>query len=128
MVRTMIEATVFPPVVGCYVVYEDESAERPAYVGVASERGLDQRWNRDHLPARSGSSALRRSLGVHLGLTQEKLRRPARYYAPDVEAKITQALRRGYVEVYPCRSRAAALMLESQLIARLGPILNVRRS
>ena len=128
MIRTEIETTVFPGEVGCYVVYESESAERPLYVGVAARRGLVERWNRDHLRNRAGSSALRRSLGVHLGLVGGKLRRPARYYPPEVENKITEALKRGYVELYPCDSATEALLLEAALIAKLDPILNVRRN
>jgi hypothetical protein len=128
MIRTEIETTTFPGDVGCYAVYEDAESTRPLYVGVAARRGLNQRWNGDHLRARAGSSALRRSLGVYLGLVDEKLRRPARYYPPEVEDAITQALNRGYIELYPCTSETEALALESELIARLNPILNVRRN
>jgi hypothetical protein len=110
------------------VVYLEPEEDRPQYVGVASKRGLDQRWNRDHLSNRSGSSALRRSLRVHLGLVEDKLRRPKRYYPPELEESITKALRRGYVELYPCASEAEALLLEAQLIAELDPVLNVKRN
>lgn len=126
--RTRIETTTFPGDVGCYVVYAEERDERPLYVGVAARRGLNERWERDHLRDRAGSSAFRRSLGVHLGLVKDKLRRPARYYAPEVGQAITKALRRGYIELYPCRSEAEALLLESRLIAELDPILNVKRT
>jgi hypothetical protein len=112
MIRTEIQRTTFPGDVGCYAVYEDEEAERPLYVGVAAKRGLVGRWQRDHLRDRSGSSALRRSLGVHLGLVEDKLQRPARYYPPEVEAAITAALRRGCIELHPCGSEAEALLLE----------------
>ena len=128
MIRTQIQRTTFPGDVGCYAVYEDAEAERPLYVGVAAKRGLVERWQRDHLRDRSGSSALRRSLGVHLGLVEDKLRRPARYYPPEVEAAITTALRRGYVQLYPCGSEAEALLLEGRLISELDPILNVKRN
>jgi hypothetical protein len=96
-------------------------------VGVAAKRGLVERW-RDHLGNRSGSSALRRSLGVYLGLVEDKLRRPARYYPPEVEQAITAALNRGYIELYPCQSETEALLLEARLIAELDPLLNVRRN
>ena len=128
MLRTSIAATAFQGDVGCYVVYDSPDAERPLYVGVASRRGIDQRWNRDHLRNRAGSSALRRSLGVHLGLVDEKLRRPSRCYPEDVEAQITAALRRGYIELYPCHSEHEALAMELELIGRLDPLLNVRRN
>lgn len=126
--RESIATVIFPSVEGCYVVYGGASDERPLYVGVAARRGLDQRWNRDHLGGRSGSSALRRSLGVHLGLVEEKLRRPARYYPPEVEEQITVALKRGSIELYPCESEEEALLLEAELIARLDPVLNVQRN
>ena len=128
MMRTEIETTTFPGDVGCYVVYAEAGDEKPLYVGVAAKRGLDERWERDHLRNRSGSSALRRSLGVHLGLVEDKLRRPTRYYPPEVEAAITKALRRGCIELYPCESEAEALLLEARLIADLDPILNVKRN
>jgi excinuclease UvrABC nuclease subunit len=124
--RTRICDTEFPGDVGVYVVYETDGATRPLYVGVASRRSLRQRWG-DHLGSRSGSSALRRSLAVHLNLMHEKLRRPDRYHAPEVEKQITAALSRGYVELYPCTTEAEALALEARLIRELDPILNVLR-
>ena len=128
MQRTMIGETELPGTVGCYVVYKTPNAERALYVGMAGERGLHTRWSRDHLGRRSGSSALRRSLGVHLGLVDEKLRRPNRYYPPEVEATITEALRSGYIELYPCASVEEARRLEMELISQLDPILNVQRN
>ena len=65
---------------------------------------------------------------MHLGLLEDKLRRPARYYPPEVEAAITAALRRGYIELYPCGSEAEALLLEGRLIAEFDPLLNVKRN
>jgi hypothetical protein len=47
---------------------------------------------------------------------------------PEVEQAITKALERGYIELYPCGSRAEALALEAEVIARLDPSLNVRRN
>jgi GIY-YIG catalytic domain len=128
MNRTEIQMDHVPGDVGCFAVYEDAKAERPLYVGVAAKRGLVERWEHDHLRNRSGSSALRRSLGVHLRLVEDKLRCPARYYPPEVEAAITTALRRGYIELYPCRSEAEALLLEGRLISELDPLLNVKRN
>jgi excinuclease UvrABC nuclease subunit len=117
----------FPGDVGCYVVYPEADSDRPLYVGVAARRGLDERW-KDHLGRRSGSSALRRSLAVHLGLVDEKLRLPDRYYPPEVEEALTKALKRGFLELYPCESESEALVLEAELIAKLDPMLNVKRN
>jgi hypothetical protein len=41
---------------------------------------------------------------------------------------ITTALRRGYIELYPCGSESEALLLEGRLIAELDPVLNVKRT
>jgi GIY-YIG catalytic domain-containing protein len=89
MAATVRDAA-FPQTSGAYAVWGD--GDRPLYVGMAATQTLAQRWRRQHLRPRAGGSALRRTLGVRLGLVAEKLRRPERYYPAEVEAAITDFL------------------------------------
>lgn len=125
MVRQQVANADFPEQPGVYVVYGSAEAEQPLYVGVAS-RSLRQRW-RQHLGRRSGQSALRRTLGVHLGLVGEKLKLPARVYPPDIEQRITEHLRSRYLELHQTGSGDEAKVLEHRLIGELKPLLNVQR-
>jgi hypothetical protein len=109
------------------VLYETAEATRPLYVGVAARQTLRQRWMRQHLRPRAGGSALRRSLGVHLGFVPTKLRRPERYYPDDVEEAITSFLLNCWIELQPAVDAEAAERQESALIRQLAPALNVRR-
>jgi hypothetical protein len=124
--RHPISGVVLPKQPGVYVVY-GAGDERPLYVGVAATQTIAQRWHGQHLRPRSGGSALRRSLGMHLGLVTEKLRRPERYYPPDVEEAITKFLLACEVEVFPTETGEEARLLESKLIRELNPRLNVMR-
>lgn len=117
----------FPHQPGAYVVYESEADERPLYVGVAATQTIAQRWKRQHLYSRAGGSALRRSVGVSRGLVAEKLRRPARYYPPEVEQAVTEFLKACFVETYPTATAEDAKALEARLIRELNPSLNVAR-
>jgi len=116
----------YPQQPGVYVVYSGAD-ERPLYVGVAATQTIAQRWNGQHLRPRSGGSALRRSVGPHLGLVTGKLRRPDRYYSPSVEEAITGFLQSCEVEFHPTASGEEARVLESRLIRELDPRLNVIR-
>jgi hypothetical protein len=126
-VRSRVGDTTFPDEPGAYVVYEAKNAAGPLYVGVAAGQTIRQRWTRQHLKARSGGSALRRTLGVHRGLVFEKLKRPERYYPAQVEEAITAFLQDCWVEVRPTTAAASAKALESTLIATVDPVLNVQR-
>ncbi len=93
--REIIARAAFPEGFGVYAVYEaDAAAERPLYVGVAATETIRDRWRKYHLKNRAGGSALRRSLGVYLGLVESKLtRRRGRYYPAKVEQAITDFYR-----------------------------------
>lgn len=123
-VMKQVAETVFPSLPGAYVVWES-GEERPLYVGVAKTQTLAQRWQRQHLYPRAGGSALRRSVAVYLGLVQQKLRRPDRYYPASIEAQVTDFLRSCRVELLPTQSAEEAAVLEAQLIGKLRPKLNV---
>jgi hypothetical protein len=117
----------FPDSPGVYVVYEHQDDERPLYVGVAATQSLAKRWRSNHLAPRAGSSALRRTLGVHLERVEAKLKRPDRYYPPEVEAAITKFLRGCFIELYPTATGDEAKALEARKIRELSPMLNVAR-
>ena len=124
--RIVVRDVRFPEQIGVYAVWADGD-ERPLYVGVAATQTIAKRWLRQHLYPRAGGSALRRTLGLSLGLVAEKLRRPARYYPPKVEDAITRYLQGCTVEFWPAVSAQAARTLEKSLIRQLLPRLNVRR-
>jgi excinuclease UvrABC nuclease subunit len=126
-IRQRVEEADFPSQPGVYVVYEGTEDEQPLYVGVAATQTIAQRWRGQHLRPRSGGSALRRSLGVYLGLVTAKLRRPARYYSPEVEEAVTAFLVECRVDFFPTASADEARALESRLIRELNPRLNVLR-
>ena len=125
--RRRVSKATFPDQPGVYVVYERKNVTRSLYVGVAAKQTLRKRWRQNHLRPRAGSSALRRSLGVHLGLVEKKLRLPSRYYPPEVEEAITCFLRAVFVEFFPMSSGQEAVDLERKLIEQLSPRLNVSR-
>lgn len=117
----------FPSLPGAYVVRRVPDGA-VLYVGVAATQSIADRWKKQHLYPRSGGSALRRTLGVHLGLVAQKLRRPDRYYPPEVELEITRFLSSECsVESIPAESPQEARRLEAELIRSLNPLLNVRR-
>lgn len=125
--RQRVGSAMFDNAPGVYVLYQTSDASVPLYVGVAATQSLRQRWTGQHLRPRAGGSALRRTLGTHLGLVGVKLRRPARHYPPDVEAAITDFLNQSWVELHPTSTAVAAKALEARLIAELHPVLNVAR-
>lgn len=129
MARQLVRDAVFPRMPGVYVVYEpDPPDERPLYVGVAAAQTLCERWCAQHLKNRAGGSALRRTLGVELGLVETKLtHRVGRYYPPAVEQAITDFLQRCEVELHEVASADEADDLEVDLRERLKPRLNVAR-
>jgi len=69
-VRKLVRIASFPDSPGVYVVYRPDQ-ERPLYVGVAATQTIAERWRKQHLYPRAGGSALRRSLGLHLGRRHE---------------------------------------------------------
>src|SRR5437763_114635 len=119
MSRSLIEGVQFPPTAGVYVVWEGGDNTRPLYIGVAATQTIEQRWRRQHLLNRAGGSALRRSLGLHLGLVDRKLtvKRDGRFYPPEVELAITDFLRGCHIEFHEADSPEYARELESNLIA-----------
>ena len=125
--RCQIGEADFADVPRAYVVYGHRDDDRPLYVGKAATQSLRSRWQRQHLRGRSGGSALRRSLGVHLGLVGTKLRKPDRYYPDDVERAITVFLESCWIDFYPAEDADAAGATEHRLIAALDPELNVMR-
>lgn len=125
--KQLIQTAQFPELPGVYVVYENAHDEQPLYVGMAGTQTLRKRWQVNHLYARAGGSSLRRSLGLHLGLAKEKLERPERYYAPEIEAQITAFLASCWIEFEPTETAAEAQDLEARTIDRLGPLLNAAR-
>jgi hypothetical protein len=127
--REPIEVASFPAVPGVYIVWAPHEIGRPIYVGSAATQTIEQRWRRQHLRNRAGGSALRRSLGPHLGLVAKKLSvsRDGRYYPPEVEREITAFLLTCEVEFIAADSAEEARGLELQLIEELRPLLNARR-
>ena len=124
-VRQLVGSAVFPTSPGVYVVYR-RGEERPLYVGVAATQTIQKRWRKQHLRARAGGSALRRSLGLHLGLVATKLKiSEGRYYAPDVENEITRFLEGCEVSFFPTTTADEADDLEVELRAQLRPELNI---
>ncbi len=125
--RARLATAAFPDAPGVYALYDSPDALVPLYVGVAATQSLRERWARQHLRGRAGGSALRRSIGVRLGLVSKKLRRPDRYYPPDVEAAITAFLNDAWIELHPTTTADEARALEARLITELHPVLNVAR-
>jgi hypothetical protein len=121
-------ALVAPDSVGAYVVYAPGAHDgaRPLYVGKAGTQ-VARRWREQHLRDRAGGSALRRALGVHLHLVEQKLKRPNRYYPSDVEREITAFIERCGVVFYRAATAADASTLKAKLIHELDPILNAVR-
>lgn len=115
----------FPDAPGAYVVFAGAGEHEALYVGKAARQTLRQRWSRQHLRNRSGGSALRRSLGVHLSLVDKKIVQPERYYPPPVEEEITRRLRSYFVELHETATGEEAHELKRRLIAELNPTLNV---
>ena len=72
--RQRIAEAQFPDSPGVYVVWEGEQAP-PLYVGVAATQTIAERWRKRTLQDRAGDSALRRTLGDHLGLVERTPRR-----------------------------------------------------
>ena len=124
--RQRVRTASYPASPGAYVLWETADCTAALYVGKAATQTIARRW-RQHRANRAGSSALRRSLGVHLKLVEQKLRLPARYYEPSVEAEITRYLDGCYVEFFPTDSVESATATESNLIKGLNPRLNVHR-
>jgi excinuclease UvrABC nuclease subunit len=121
----LISDASFPDSPGVYIVYANADDEQPLYVGVAATQSLAKRWRKQHLRPRAGSSALRRTLGVHLKLVTAKLKRPDRYYDEDVEEAITEYLMSCAIELRPTQTGEEARTLEHLLIHELQPLLNV---
>ncbi|MHB1158290.1 MAG: GIY-YIG nuclease family protein [Phycisphaerales bacterium] len=124
--RSRVADTKFPYTPGVYLVYESSAASRPLYIGKAGNQGICSRWLKQHLKDRSGGSALRRSIGIHLNLVGQKLRRPDRQYPPSVEMEITRFLNSCYVEIVSRRDADQAETLEKKLILEQNPILNIQ--
>ncbi len=106
-------------------MWRPEDSGRPLYVGKAAN--LYKRWRRNHLANRSNTSALRRSVGVHLQLVSAKLKRGERSYPEHVEGAITDYLEGCSVELHPVGTRKEAARLEQTLIEGTDPLLNVQR-
>lgn len=123
--RLPIGTATFPNSCGVYVVYSDDHCVQPLYIGKAATQTIRRRWERQHLVPRSGGSALRRSLAVHLGLVAQKLKRPSRYYPDEIESAISDHLKRCYIRFEIRSTGADATRLEQREIRRLRPILNV---
>lgn len=64
---------------------------------------------------------------MYLGLVDQKLKLPDRYYPVEVEKAITAFLERRYIEFFTTGSAAQARALEAELIGELDPLLNVLR-
>ena len=120
----------FPAACGAYVVFDPGSPDPPLYVGVAATQTIHERWRRQHLRSRAGGSALRRTLGVHLGLVERKLniRTDGRFYPPEVERAISAFLLDCEVAFVVADSPEDARRIERELIQTLHPSLNVTRS
>ncbi|MBC7782996.1 MAG: hypothetical protein H7144_04080 [Burkholderiales bacterium] len=123
--RHCINTIAFPESVGVYVVYANACNIKPLYVGKAARQTLSKRWKSQHLQPRAGGSALRRTLGIHLGLVREKLKRPERYYSPEIEEAITIYLRSCFIELLECANAVEAAELELKSIRTLNPLLNI---
>lgn len=130
MARQFVRDAIFPRTPGVYVVYDpDPTDERPLYVGVAATQTLCERWCAQHLKNRAGGSALRRTLGVELGLVETKLtHKVGRYYPPEVEQAITDFLETCEVELHEVATSDEADDLELELRQGLHPRLNVSRA
>ncbi len=129
--RRTVAAAEFPSAPGVYVVYEPQSTDADAllYVGVAAVQSIAKRWQGQHLQNRSGGSALRRSLGPHLGLVDKKLTAKAgRYYPVEVEEEITDYLESCSIVFFPATTADEADELEVELRKRLRPKLNISRA
>jgi hypothetical protein len=126
--RQPVSQASFPTACGVYVVWDSAGGDRPLYVGVAATQTIEQRWRGQHLRSRAGGSAMRRTLGVYLGLVATKLnvRVDGRFYPPEVEAEITRFLESCQVECREATSAEHAKELEATLIRELRPLLNVR--
>lgn len=120
----------FPTACGVYLVFDSVSSEPPLYVGVAATQTIEERWRRQHLRSRAGGSALRRTLGVHLGLVERKLniRTDGRFYPPAVESAITAFLLDCHVAFVVADSPEDARAIEKELIETRRPHLNIKRS
>jgi hypothetical protein len=128
-VSESVATAAFPNSYGVYVVYGTVADERPIYVGVAGTQTIAERWRKQHLRPRSGGSALRRSLGLYLGLVEQKLRTSqGRYYSPEVEDAISAFLVKCYIEFFPTSTTDAADDLEVELRRSLRPRLNVNQA
>jgi hypothetical protein len=128
-VRESVATAAFPNSYGVYVVYATIADERPMYVGVAGTQTIAERWHKQHLRPRSGGSALRRSLGLYLGLVEQKLRTSeGRYYPPNVEDAISAFLTECFIEFFPTSTTEAADDLEVELRQSLRPGLNVSQA
>lgn len=127
--RERVRDARFPAACGVYVVFDPASPERPLYVGVAAAQTIDERWRRQHLRSRAGGSALRRTLGVHLGLVERKLniRTDGRFYPPEVESAISAFLMDCEVAFVVANSPESARTMEKELIQAMHPSLNARR-
>lgn len=126
--REPVARAQFPPACGVYVVWEPGDAGRPLYVGGAVTHTIEERWRRNHLRLSAGVSALRRALGVHLGLVEQRLnpRTDGRFYAPEVERRISEFLHSCEVAFLVADSPEQARELERQTIRELRPLLNGR--
>lgn len=124
--RELVKQAKLPNEPGVYIVWAGSEGGVPLYVGVAATQTIADRWRRQHLYPRAGGSALRRTLGVHLGLVSQKLRRPERYYPREVEVDITSYLEHCWIECRPTSNAAEARVLENEVIESLKPVLNVR--
>lgn len=128
--RERVSEAGFPAACGVYILFDPTSPEPPLYVGVAATQTIDQRWRRQHLRSRAGGSALRRTLGVHLGLVERKLntRTDGRFYPAEVESAISAFLLDCEVAFVVADSPQEAKAIERDLIRTLRPSLNVKRS
>jgi hypothetical protein len=127
--RDSVKTAVFPNSYGVYVLYETIDDDQPLYVGVAGAQTIAERWRRQHLRHRSGGSALRRSLGVYLGLVEQKLRMSeGRYYPHEVEDAISAFLADCLIEFFPTSTTEAADDVEVELRQALRPRLNVSQA
>jgi GIY-YIG catalytic domain-containing protein len=126
-VRESVRSAAFPTSPGVYVLYR-AGEQRALYVGVAATQTIADRWRKQHLYPRAGGSALRRSLGLHLGLVATKLKiSEGRYYPAEVESDITRFLESCDVELFPTATGDEADDLEVELRERLRPALNIGR-
>ncbi len=120
--QSVAAASSLPDCPGVYVLWD---GDRVLYVGMSSAT-IAGRVTKQHLRNRAGSSALRRTLGVHLGLVDRKLSvtRDGRYYPDHVEQQITDYLQRCSISTVPFDDAAR---LERAAIEWLDPSLNAQR-